>query len=90
MLYFLSRLILLLILISAIKSAVNFGKRLWYGTLAGRPVVRSARESQAPSTVLQKDPVCGTYVSVETSLKRIVAGKVYHFCSTECRNRFSA
>jgi YHS domain-containing protein len=90
MLYFLSRLILLLIAISAIKSVVNFGRRLWYGVQPGRPVVRASREAQSPSTVLQMDPVCGTYVSVETSLKRIVAGKVYHFCSPECRNRFSA
>jgi len=90
MLYFLSRIILLLIAISAIKSVVNFGRRWWYGVQTGRPMVRASRDAQAPSTVLQRDPVCGTYVSVETSLKKIISGKVYHFCSAECRNRFSA
>jgi YHS domain-containing protein len=90
MLYFLSRIILLLIAISVIKSVVNYGRRLWYGLQGTTPVVPSASRAQAPSTVLQKDPVCGTYVSVETSLKRIVHGHVYHFCSPECRNRFRA
>jgi YHS domain-containing protein len=90
MLYFISRLILLLIAVSAIKSAVNYGRRLWYGALGGRPTAPSARPPQAPSTVLQMDPVCGTYVSVESSLKKLVAGRVYHFCSAECRERFRA
>jgi YHS domain-containing protein len=88
MLYFLSRIILLLIAISVIKTVVNYGLRIWHGIVGGAPVVRSAPQAQAPSTVLQQDPVCGTYVSVETSLKKIVAGRVYHFCSPECRNRF--
>ena len=40
------------------------------------------------ATVLQPDPVCGTYVSIDSSLKKIVGGKVYHFCSPECRDKF--
>ena len=89
---FLFRLILFLIAISAIKSAVNYGRRLWYGIQPGRPIVRSRSTGQSPppSTVLQMDPVCGTYVAVDSSFKKIAAGKVYHFCSIECRNRFNA
>jgi YHS domain-containing protein len=86
---FFARLILFLIAISAIKSLVNYGRRLWNGIQSGRPVVRSSRTGPAPSTVLQMDPVCGTYVAVDSSFKKIAAGKVYHFCSVECRNRFT-
>jgi len=39
--------------------------------------------------MLQCDPVCGTYVAVDSSLKKISNGKVFHFCSPECRERFT-
>ena len=50
---------------------------------------------QAPPTVsaggeLKKDPVCGTYVSTAASLTRTVSGKVLHFCSPECRDKYRA
>jgi YHS domain-containing protein len=86
---FVIRLILFLIAISAIKSVVNYGRRLWYGIQPGRPVVRSTPAGPPPSTVLQMDPVCGTYIAVDSSFKKIAAGKVYHFCSVECRDRFT-
>jgi YHS domain-containing protein len=86
---FLIRLIIFLIAISAIKSALNYGRRLWYGIQPGRPIARSGRSGPPPSTVLQMDPVCGTYVAVDSSFKKIAAGKVYHFCSVECRDRFT-
>ncbi len=38
---------------------------------------------------LKKDPVCGTYVSAATAITRTVKGQVLHFCSTECRDRYS-
>ncbi|MBI3406276.1 MAG: YHS domain-containing protein [Acidobacteria bacterium] len=37
---------------------------------------------------LQRDPVCGTYVSPEISERLIVAGTAHHFCSTACREKF--
>lgn len=39
---------------------------------------------------LKKDPVCGTYVPEATSLTRTVNGKVVHFCSEDCRNKYHA
>jgi YHS domain-containing protein len=38
---------------------------------------------------LKKDPVCGTYVSVAASVTRSINGQVFHFCSKECRDRYS-
>ncbi|HZT34082.1 MAG TPA: hypothetical protein VFA33_29590 [Bryobacteraceae bacterium] len=39
---------------------------------------------------LKKDPVCGTYVSVEASVTKKVNGEVVHFCSPACRDKFRA
>jgi YHS domain-containing protein len=37
---------------------------------------------------LRKDPVCGTFVPVSTSLKRVVDGETVYFCSADCRDRY--
>jgi YHS domain-containing protein len=86
-------LIELLILISVIRSVVNYIRRLWYGNRTERPGTFRQQppphqQQQPGSTILQQDPVCGTYVSTETSLKKLVKGQVVHFCSPECRNRY--
>lgn len=83
-------LIELLIVISVIRSVINYIRRLWYGNRIPRPTLfrQQPPQQQSGSTVLQQDPVCGTYVSTETSLKKLVKGQVMHFCSPECRNRY--
>jgi len=59
---------------------------------APRQASRSGSNAQQrdipPATELKKDPVCGTYVSVATSLTRTVNGSVLHFCSPECRDKY--
>jgi YHS domain-containing protein len=89
---FIARLILFMIAISVIRSVISFVQRALSG--ARRPPT-SVRASQgtAPgsaATMLQQDPICGTYVAVDTSLKRVVNGRVLHFCSAECRDKYSA
>jgi len=37
---------------------------------------------------LKKDPVCGTFVAVSSSVKRTGNGEVVHFCSTACRDKY--
>jgi YHS domain-containing protein len=37
---------------------------------------------------LKKDPVCGTFVAVSSSIKKTVNGEVVHFCSTACRDKY--
>jgi YHS domain-containing protein len=86
---FLRLLIALVIAISVIRSVVNFIQRLWSGSQPQRAVPRpSVNASGAVTTMLQQDPVCGTYVAVDSSLKKIVGGRVIHFCSAECRDRY--
>jgi YHS domain-containing protein len=87
---FLARLIVFVIAVSAIRSAVNFVQRLWAGAQQQpRAVPRPPGADSGMATMLQQDPVCGTYVAVDSSLKRIVGGRVIHFCSAECRDRYS-
>ena len=92
MLSFLARVILFAIAISVVRSVVTMVQRAFTGGRT-QPTVRNAQRNQtAPqsSTVLQQDPVCGTYVAIDSSLKRIVNGRVLHFCSPECRDKYSA
>ena len=86
----LDRLFLFLVVIATIRSAIQFLYRLWGGTQSAS--VRRAAPSNPVSgpgaTLLHQDPVCGTYVATDTSLKQIIGGKVVHFCSAECRDRY--
>lgn len=76
------------VLLSVIRSVVGTVQRFFSGPRSSGPVQRrSGAGAQMPATVLQQDPVCGTYLAVDTSLKKIVGGKVLHFCSAECRDR---
>ncbi len=91
MLSFLARLILFVIAISVIRSVVTFVQRAFTGGGRTAPRVRSGTSTPGgAATMLQQDPVCGTYVAVDTSLKRVVNGRVLHFCSPECRDKYSA
>jgi YHS domain-containing protein len=85
---FFARLILFVIAISVIRSVVGVIHRAF---TSGRqpPAVRGPSGAPA-TTMLQQDPVCGTYVAVDSSLKRVVNGRVLHFCSPECRDKYSS
>jgi YHS domain-containing protein len=39
---------------------------------------------------LKKDPVCGTFISTATSIKKSVGGQTLHFCSKECAEKYRA
>jgi YHS domain-containing protein len=95
MLSFLVRVILFAIAISALRSVINMVQRAFSGGRTQQPTVRATRGAPnspqpAADTMLQQDPVCGTYVAVDTSLKRVVNGRVIHFCSPECRDKYAA
>jgi YHS domain-containing protein len=86
------RLISLFFLVLVIRSALQFVYRIFRGSQAGTAGTRTAsapRQNSPASTVLHQDPVCGTYVAPDASLKRVVGGKVIHFCSAECRDRYA-
>ena len=48
-------------------------------------------QAQVPlSGELKRDPVCGTFVSTTSSVKKTAGGQVLHFCSVECRDKHRA
>lgn len=82
------RLFLILFVISVLRSVFRFLAGFWSVT-RNRPANSQPRSNPAQeATMLHQDPVCGTYVAADTSLKKIVSGKVYHFCSPACRDRY--
>jgi YHS domain-containing protein len=85
---FFARLILFVIAISVIRSVIGIIQRAFTG-IRQPPAVRGPSGTPA-TTMLQQDPVCGTYVAVDSSLKRVVDGRVLHFCSPECRDKYSS
>ena len=89
---FILELVVFLIAVSVLKSVLRAVQGFFAGTSsASRPIPRQQQTaSREGATVLQQDPVCGTYVAIDTSLKKVVNGKVLHFCSPECRDRWQA
>jgi len=87
---FLARLDLFFIAISVVRSVISEVQRAMHGVRPATPV-QQARQSSGTgaATMLQQDPVCGTYVAVDSSLKRIINGRVFHFCSPECRDKYA-
>jgi YHS domain-containing protein len=71
--------------------ARSFLRGLFSGSQSGRSSDRPAAGAPAVQSGgdLKRDPVCGTYVSTAVSVKRTVKGEVIHFCSVECRNKYS-
>jgi YHS domain-containing protein len=39
---------------------------------------------------LKRDPVCGTYVSMDASVRKTVKGQEVFFCSPACRDKYKA
>jgi YHS domain-containing protein len=37
---------------------------------------------------MERDPVCGTYVDIATSIREVFAGETKHFCSQDCLNKY--
>ncbi len=46
--------------------------------------------SHAVGRELRKDPVCGTFIPIDSSLHKTVNGELVYFCSVDCRDRFKA
>ncbi len=46
------------------------------------------RNEKIRITEMVKDEVCGVYLPKEEALKVEVEGKVYYFCSQECKDAF--
>ena len=48
------------------------------------------RQSRTQAVKLQRDPVCGTFVSPSTALAHPTGATTVYFCSDRCRDEFVA
>ena len=53
-----------------------------------KPGGRPDRSGGVKLGKMEKDPVCGTYVDVATSVHGVFGGQVKHFCSQDCLNKY--
>lgn len=61
------------------------------GPKASTPQRTPGSRPPAPAGgTLHQDPVCGTYVSESVAVKLSAGGRTHFFCSTACRDKFSA
>ena len=71
--------------------ATWLGRKLLGWAFGSAMRVGSQNSQSIPShdvKVLHRDPVCGTHVSPEISVRLTIAGEEHHFCSVTCRERF--
>ena len=63
-----------------------------FGGLNSQVAAKPARPAPtvSPGGELKKDPVCGTYVSADTSVTKRIDGQTLHFCSPGCRDKYRA
>ena len=86
-------LILTIVAISILRGVLGILARFFLNATVG-PERRSGANGGASQNEptqpesLKKDPVCGTFVAPSTALTKERNGRIYFFCSPECRNRF--
>ena len=83
------RFIVLLIIFAIIRYIITSVTR-FFSTAANPPAERAPGQATkgATSGELKQDPVCGTFVSTSTSVKKTINGELVHFCSADCRDKF--
>ncbi len=84
----------LLMFFAVARAVIGAMGRLFTGGVQSAPPTGKVRSSAARDSgmesagELRKDPVCGTFVPIATSLRRVVNGEAVYFCSADCRDRF--
>ena len=68
------------------------GFLLWKLFIGDKKQKKMKQEKQAEarydSGEMVKDPICGTYVPLDSDIRVKNGDKVYHFCSYECRDKY--
>ncbi len=85
--FFILRFVLPLVLFLVVRAII---KSVW-GSMNSPVASGGGKASRTPAGgELKKDPVCGIYVAPATSVSKTVKGELVYFCSTACRDKFSA
>jgi YHS domain-containing protein len=77
--------LLVLWLVRNVLRSIFGGMNSQVAAKPARPVPPVSRGGE-----LKKDPVCGTYVSADTSVTKRINGQTVHFCSPACRDKYRA
>jgi YHS domain-containing protein len=86
-------LLLTIFLYSVVRAIVKivlhgFGVTMQSSIPRGGP---STANTEVPLTgELKRDPVCGTFIAVASSIQQIADGKTVYFCSSACRDKYVA
>jgi len=81
-------LILGILLISIVRGVLGFIASIFTNATVGPERPAAAPPAVPTAEALKKDPVCGTFVAPSSALRKDRDGKMYYFCSTECRDKF--
>ena len=49
---------------------------------------KSGRGASSAGEEMVKDPVCGVYVPLSSSVRKIVDGRTVYFCSVKCKDSY--
>jgi YHS domain-containing protein len=79
---------LVIIAITLLRSIIGVVGKAVGALLDPDPNARAGNAEPKKAGELKRDPVCGTYVSTATSVKKTIEGRVVHFCSPECSARY--
>ena len=83
------RLILVVVAALFVRRVIVLIARAFSKAAGGSPPSSTARpEPEQLGGELKRDPVCGTFVAMASSIKATVNGEVVHFCSKACRDKF--
>jgi YHS domain-containing protein len=77
------RVLQLLLILAVVRALWKLGK----GMLEGAGYQRIDAPTK-PAVKLQRDPICGSFVSPTTSPAIRLAGKTMYFCSEKCRREW--
>ena len=97
MLEFVGRIFEILMVFALVRAVLGVVLRIFrgmgrpVGTQPASPAQKTVADPDSPSaaTLLHQDPVCGTYVAAGSSFNKICHGEVFHFCSEECRDKYT-
>jgi len=64
-------------------------KEMMSPAAAPHPGVRDQPPSTPITGELKRDPVCGTFVPVNTSFRKTINGESFCFCSADCRDKYA-
>jgi len=79
-----------LITVRAILLLIFFSTLIWAlkGLFSSGKARKFARGASSAGEEMVKDPVCGVYVPLSSSVRKIADGRTVYFCSEKCKDSY--